>query len=181
VPKQRHETQLAAPMMAAFAVLLEVVARGRWGASLESPTVFPRSGLAYRQQRGKVLRRGKVRECLRPVSVTLEETLLDPPCCVKLRLHFRLEPLDAGSLLLLDVRYTLNGAATLRRRHWNERIHAHCARMIAAAESRIAAISEPQPATIASSTDRRADVKSSNMRLEICNLRSAARGTAKET
>jgi hypothetical protein len=49
---------------------------------------------------------------------------------VKLRLHWRLEPLDAGSCVLLEVRYSLNGAASLRRRHWNERLHAHCARML---------------------------------------------------
>jgi hypothetical protein len=181
VRKQRHETRLAVPMMAAFATLLEVVAKGRWGASLAAPTDFPRNGLAYRQQRGKVLRRGKVRECLRPVSLTLEETLLDPPCCVKLRLHWRLEPLDTGSLLLLDIRYSLNGAATLRRRHWNERIHGHCARMLAAVHSQIAAVPDLESARIARSTNRRADETSSNVTLQIHNLRSAARGTAEET
>jgi hypothetical protein len=34
--------------------------------------------------------------------------------------------------VLLDARYSLNGAASLRRRHWHERIHGHCARMVAA-------------------------------------------------
>ena len=66
------------------------------------------------QQRGKVLRRGKVLAVLRPVSITLQETLLDPPCCVTLRLHWRLEPTDDGACVLLDARYSLNGAATLR-------------------------------------------------------------------
>lgn len=136
--RQRHETQLGFPLTAVFAALIEVVARGRWGGNGVTPdTLPPRAGCQYARQRGKVLRRGKVLECLRPVSITLQETLLDPPCCVKLRLHWRLEPLEQGAHLLLDVRYALNGAATIRRRHWRERIHGHCARMLAGVGSRL--------------------------------------------
>jgi hypothetical protein len=138
VLKQRHETQVACTLTDAFGALVEVVAKGRWGgASLVLGTAQPQPGCRYEQQRGNVLRRGKVLACLRPVSITLQETLLDPPCCVKLRLHWRLEPTDAGSCVLLDARYSLNGAAALRRRHWYERINAHCARMLAALESRV--------------------------------------------
>jgi len=104
--------------------------------------VQPRAGCVYAQQRGKVLRRGKVLECLRPVSITLLETLLDPPCCVRLRLHWRIEPVDAGACVLLDARYSLNGAAALRGRHWHERIHAHCARMLEALERRVTLAAE---------------------------------------
>ena len=140
--RQRHEAQLGSPLTITFAALIEVVARGRWGgAGVVSDALLPRPGCQYAQQRGKVLRRGKVLECLRPVSVTLQETLLDPPCCVKLRLHWRLEPLESGAHVLLDVRYTLNGAATLRRRHWHERIHAHCARMLAGVRRRLSDLS----------------------------------------
>ena len=96
-----------------------------------------KTGCRYEQQRGKVLRRGKVLACLRPVSITLQEMLLDPPCCVQLRLHWRLEPVDDGSCVLLDARYLLNGAATLRRRHWQERISGHCTRMLSALEQRV--------------------------------------------
>ena len=76
-----------------FAALVDVAASGRWGAArLVLGAAQPRPGCIYEQQRGKVLRRGKVLACLRPVSITLQETLFDPPCCVKLRLHWRLEP-----------------------------------------------------------------------------------------
>ena len=127
-------------MTDAFAALVDVAAKGRWGgAALVLGTALPHPGCQYAQQRGKVLRRGKVLACLRPVSITLQETLLDPPCCVKLRLHWRLEPLEAGSCVLLDARYSLNGAATLRRRPWHERIHGHCTRMLSALESRVLA------------------------------------------
>lgn len=138
--KQRHEVQLACAMTDAFAALVDVVAKGRWGgAALVLGTAQPHPGCQYAQQRGKVLRRGKVLACLRPVSITLQETLLDPPCCVTLRLHWRLEPVDTGSCVLLDARYSLNGAAALRRRHWHERIHGHCARMLSALERQVLA------------------------------------------
>ena len=136
--KQRHEKRLACPMTEAFAALVEVVGKGRWGAAvLVNGGTPPKPGCQYAQQRGKVLRRGKVLACLRPVSITLQEMLLDPPCCVQLRLHWRLEPVDDGSCVLLDARYLLNGAATLRRRHWAERISGHCARMLSALEQRV--------------------------------------------
>ena len=145
--KQRHEAQLASPMMQTFVAVVDVAAKGRWGAVL-APSTLPQVGSRYEQQRGKVLRRGKVLACLRPVSLTLQETLFDPPCCVNLRLHWRLEPLETGSLLLLDARFSLNGAASLRRRHWNARIEAHCARMLAAVQARLDApppVQPPQP------------------------------------
>lgn len=136
--KQRHETQVACTLTDAFGALVEVAAKGRWGgASAVLGSAQPQPGFRYEQQRGNVLRRGKVLACLRPVSITLQETLLDPPCCVKLRLHWRLEPTETGACVLLDARYSLNGAAALRRRHWYERIHAHCARMLGALESRV--------------------------------------------
>jgi hypothetical protein len=138
VLKQRHELQLGCTLTDAFAALVDVVAKGRWaGTALVLGTAQPQPGCRYEQQRGKVLRRGKVLACLRPVSITLQETLLDPPCCVNLRLHWRLEPMEMGACVLLDARYSLNGAAALRRRHWYERIHGHCARMLGALESRI--------------------------------------------
>jgi hypothetical protein len=123
----------------AFTALVDVVAKGRWGGGALVPgTSVPPAGCRYEQQRGKVLRRGKVLACLKPVSITLQETLLDPPCCVSLRLHWRIEPKDDGACVLLDARYSLNGAAALRGRHWSERIHAHCARMLGALQARVA-------------------------------------------
>lgn len=138
VLKRRHERQLQCPMTEAFAALIEVIGKGRWGGvALADAGTPPRAGCQYAQQRGKVLRRGKVLACLRPVSITLQEMLLDPPCCVQLRLHWRLEPVEEGSRVLLDARYLLNGAATLRRRHWQERIDGHCTRMLSALEQRV--------------------------------------------
>jgi len=138
--RQRHETRLDAPITSVFSALIDVVARGRWGAArivLDAPQ--PRPGCEYAQQRRTVLRRGKVLECLRPVKLTLEETLLDRPCRVQLRLKWRLEPLETSSCVLLEASYTLNGAASLRRRHWDERIDGHCTRMLGALRPQIAA------------------------------------------
>lgn len=136
--KQHHETLLGCALTEAFAALVAVAAKGRWaGALLELDDGLPQPGRHYEQQRGKVLRRGKVLACLRPVSITLQETLLDPPCCVQLRLHWRLEPTEQGACVLLDARYSLNGAATLRRRHWDERIRGHCTRLLGALNSSV--------------------------------------------
>lgn len=140
MPRQRHETRLDSPITLVFAALIDVVARGRWGAAqIVRSTQQPRPGCEYAQQRRTVFRRGKVLECLRPVKLTLEETLLDRPCRVKLRLQWRLEPLESGSCVLLEAKYSLNGAAILRRRHWYERIHGHCTRMLGALGPQIAA------------------------------------------
>ena len=141
--KQRHEIRLACALTDAFAALVDVAAKGRWGGTtLLLGSNAPQPGCQYAQQRGKVLRRGKVLACLRPVSITLQEMLLDPPCCVKLRLHWRLEPTEEGACVMLDARYSLNGAATLRRKHWYERIHGHCSRMLGALEVRVAEAEE---------------------------------------
>jgi hypothetical protein len=115
MPRQRHETRLEAPITSVFSALIDVAARGRWGAArivLDAPQ--PRPGCEYAQQRRTVLRRGKVLECLRPVKLTLEETLLDRPCRVQLRLKWRVEPLETSSCVLLEASYALNGAASLR-------------------------------------------------------------------
>ena len=141
--KQRHEIEVGCALTDAFTALVDVVAKGRWGGSAPVlDTALPTPGRRYEAQRGKVLRRGKVLACLRPVSITLQETLLDPPCCVNLRLHWRIEPKDDGACVLLDARYSLNGAAALRRRHWYERIHGHCVRMLGALAARVAECEE---------------------------------------
>ncbi|MFO7285782.1 MAG: hypothetical protein LOD94_00705 [Gammaproteobacteria bacterium] len=137
--RQHHETLLDRPMAEIFSALVGVVGHGRWGGGLlgAGGDVLP-AGTRYEQQRGSVLRRGRVVECIRPVSITLQETLLDPPCRVELKLRWRLEPGEAGSRLRLEASYKLGGAATFRKEHWDRCIRAHCSRMLAKLEASLA-------------------------------------------
>ena len=98
MPRQRHEARLEAADHERI--------RGARSTSRRAVAGVARSCCWMRRNRGRaaftrssavcVFRRGKVLECLRPVSMTLQETLFDPPCCVNLRLHWRLEPLELG-------------------------------------------------------------------------------------
>jgi len=152
MPRQQHEARSERPIAEAFAALVAVVARGRWeGQAVLGPPDRPPAGLRYAQQRGSVLRTGRVVECIRPVSITLHETLDDSPCRVELKLRWRLEPVDSGSRLRLTTSYALKGAAPLRRQHWDTRIRAHCGRMIDAWAASLAAVEEA-PAEAAQET-----------------------------
>jgi hypothetical protein len=116
-----------------FAALTKVLAKRRWGLlgrDGEEETQ-PRVGCRYARQSGSVLRRGRVMEIIRPVSLVLYETLHDPPCHVRLQLRWHIHPVAAGSLLRLTLRYELNGAAALRRSHWARRLREHCGRLLA--------------------------------------------------
>jgi len=150
VLRQRHELRLDWPMTTTFSALVNVLAKGRWARelSLDPPGSLPRAGARYEQQRGQVLRCGRVLECIKPLSITLHETLFDPPCRVQLRLRWRLEPVETGCLLRLDAAFELNGAASLRRRHWSARIEGHCGRMLLALQDCVAAIGAAQGAAI---------------------------------
>lgn len=132
MPRQAHHARFEASLDTVFSALLVALARRRWaegrvGAAFDSA---PRAGTQYVNERGSLVRRGRVIECLRPVSLTLYETLFDTPCRVRLKLRWRLEPIDAGCLLRLEVRYVLNTAAGLRRSHWGRQIREHGARML---------------------------------------------------
>jgi hypothetical protein len=147
--RQRHEAHVDRPMAETFAALVAVLAHGRWGqAMLDTPDKPPPAGTLYAQQRGSVLRRGRVVECIRPVSLTLQETLHDPPCEVELKLRWRLEPVESGSRLRLEVSYELIGAAAFRKQHWNARIGGHCGRMIARLEASLAEEEGSQGASV---------------------------------
>jgi hypothetical protein len=137
--RKRHEATYDAPITQVYSELLEMLARSRWGATslLAETDRSPRVGQAYVQRRGSVVRRGRVVECLRPVIVTLYESLFDAPCRVRLRLGWRLEPQNDGSLLLLDASYELNGPAYLNRRHWAKEIDAHCGKLMKAMAVRL--------------------------------------------
>lgn len=131
MPRQRHEARFAEPITEVFNVLVRVLALRRWGmGAADAGEPMPKTGCRYARQSRSVLRRGRVLEIIRPVSLTLYETLHDPPCRVRLKLRWHIYPVEAGSLLRLNLRYQLNSAAALRKRHWNGRLHAHCARML---------------------------------------------------
>jgi hypothetical protein len=141
MPRQHHEARSDRPIAEAFTALVAVVARGRWAgqALLGPPDRPPSAGMRYGAQRGSVLRTGRVVECIRPVSITLHETLDDSPCRVELKLRWRLEPIESGSRLRLETSYELKGAAPLRRQHWDTRIRAHCGRIVDAWKTTLAA------------------------------------------
>jgi hypothetical protein len=123
-----------------FAALLHVLARRRWASAAwyDAEQARPPVGQRYVSRNGTVVRRGRIVECLQPVLLTLYESLFDPPCRVRLRLRWRLEPQDTGTSVLLDARYELNGPAYLNRRHWREEISGHCGRMLSAVGSTLA-------------------------------------------
>lgn len=150
MPRQRHEAKLEWPIRPIFVALVGVLAKGRWDKdfALEAQRALPRPGQCYEQLRPTVLRRGRVVECIPPVSITLAETLFDPPCRVQLRLRCRVEPVDHVSLLRVDASFDFEGAASLRRRHWNARIHAYCCRLLANLETALASMEGGGPRQI---------------------------------
>ena len=103
---------------AVFAALNRVLGKHRWAVTGhgDEADALPKAGCRYARTRKSVLRRGRVLEIIRPVSLTLYETLYDPPCRVRLQLRWRIHSLDTGSLLHLVLSYQLNGAAALRAR-----------------------------------------------------------------
>lgn len=115
-----------------FLALNRVLGKRRWGMldRLAPEDAQPKAGCRYARHSRSVLRSGRVLEVIRPVSLTLYETLYDPPCRVRLQMRWRLHPIESGSLLHLTLTYQLNNAASLRQRHWQARLHGHCVRML---------------------------------------------------
>jgi hypothetical protein len=142
VLRQRHEAHYALSITTVFGALLRVLARRRWAAEawFDPTQPLPPVGRRYVHRNGTVVRRGRIMECLKPVLLTLYESLFDPPCRVRLRLRWRLEPLDAGTSVLLDARFELNGAAYLNRKHWRTQIDGHCRRILLALEAALSEI-----------------------------------------
>lgn len=129
--RQRHEALYTETVTEVFAALISMLAFRRWGAAANACGLdaLPKPGCRYERQTTTALRRGRVLEVIRPVSVTLYETLDDPPCRVRLELRWRIHAIDTGTLLRLDLQYRLNHAATIRQRHWKRRLSRHCGRM----------------------------------------------------
>ncbi|HEX9878304.1 MAG TPA: hypothetical protein VGC50_16825 [Gammaproteobacteria bacterium] len=140
MPRQRHEARHDDPITVVFSALVRALGRHRWADELatENAAELPVIGRSYVHRNGTVVRHGRVVECARPVSLTLYESLFDPPCRVRLRYRWRLEPLDSATLVLLDARYELNRPAYLNRKHWHAQIDAHCGRLFLALGANLA-------------------------------------------
>lgn len=115
-----------------FIALVRMLALRRWdpGVAAFGDVALPPAGCCYSRQTTTALREGRVVEVIRPVSVTLVETLHDPPCRVMLRQRWRVHPVEAATLLTLELDYRLNQAATLRKLHWRRRLERHGRRML---------------------------------------------------
>ena len=141
----RHDASFAAPIASVYQALLAVLARRRWADEAWFEREHrPVVGQQYVTRTGAVVRRGRVVECSQPVRLTLYETLFDPPCRVRLRLRWRLEPSDRVTALRLDTAYELNRPASLNRKRWREQLDAHCVRLHVATAAVVGdAVSQP--------------------------------------
>jgi hypothetical protein len=154
MPRQDHEARYRDSLHAVFMALNRVLGKHRWAVTgqIDDANALPKAGCRYARNRKSVLRRGRVLEIIRPVSLTLHEILYDPPCRVRLQLRFRVHSLAAESQLHLVLSYQLNGAASMRSRHWHRRLHEHCARMLRFVSAELAR-SQQAAATCATSRD----------------------------
>ena len=131
MPRQRQEALFIEPITQVFTTLVCVLGRRRWeeGSTDGDLLTLPRPGCRYARQTATVLRRGRVLDLIRPVSITLYETLYDPPCRVRLQLRWHVVPTESGSLLRLNLTYQLSQAARLRRGHWQRQLNAYIRRV----------------------------------------------------
>jgi len=114
-----------------FNALSQTLAFRRWPREpADAGQGLPPPGSSYRCQAGNVRRAGRVVEVMRPVGLTLQEVLDDPPCRVSLIMRWRVDPIAAGCRIRLSARYRLNRAATLRAGHWRRRLMAHFRRQL---------------------------------------------------
>jgi hypothetical protein len=159
MPRQDHEARYPDSMHAVFLALNRVLGKHRWAVTgqHDDALALPTAGCRYARNRKSVLRRGRVLEIIRPVSLTLHETLYDPPCRVRMQLRFRVHSLATESLLHLVLSYQLNGAASIRSRHWHGRLHEHCERMLRFVSTELAR-SRQAAATCSTSRDLRGNV-----------------------
>ena len=139
--EHRREIRFAAPIASVFSALVRALAAGRWDAAIDARdgVYVPRRGCRYSVQRKGRLCRGQVLECLRPVSLIVQETLYRGPSRVAIRYKWRVEPIDGGALLECEIRALLNRAANLHRRNWEQKIARDCSRQFAAVGQRLEA------------------------------------------
>lgn len=128
------ERRLPESMAEVFGALLLAVAPGRWNNDLAGENTraqAPRMGCRYSAQRRGRLCRGEVLECLRPVSLVIRESLHRSPSCVDLRLQWRLQPVDGGTIVRYQVSAVLNRAANIKRANWQKKLRRDSDRMLA--------------------------------------------------
>ncbi|MDX1561324.1 MAG: SRPBCC domain-containing protein [Gammaproteobacteria bacterium] len=160
--KLRLDAYFADSVAELFAALATTLAFRRWASSAAARNDgVPACGQTYRFRTGSVTRSGRVVEVIRPVAISYQERLDDPPCRVGLHCRWRIEPLDDGCAVQLVARYRLNRAASLRPRHWRRRLERHFGNQFAAlarALDRAAAAGQPiaprQPALRAAGPPR---------------------------
>ena len=142
MPCLRFERAFSEPITVVFVELMRMLALRRWdpAANVAEEFELPRAGTRYTRQTDTALREGRVIEVIRPVSVSLRETLHDPPCRVQLRQRWRIDALDSGTLLRLVLRYELNQPAALRSPHWRHRLRVHCEKMLGFVDANLARV-----------------------------------------
>jgi len=128
----RHEKRFDAPVTDVFVALVRTLALRRWDPAVATTTelAVPKAGTRYARQTTTAFRTGRVVEVIRPVSVTLHETLSDPPCHVSLKQRWRIDTVSGCTLLRLIIEYRLNQAATFRQLHWRKRLSLHSRKML---------------------------------------------------
>lgn len=130
--KLRHERKFDAPVTDVFVALVRMLALRRWDPAVRTTAelVLPKAGTRYARQTTTAFREGRVVEVIRPVSVTLQETLNDPPCHVSLKQRWRIDTVSGQTVLRLVLEYRLNQAATFRQPHWRRRLSLHSRKML---------------------------------------------------
>lgn len=106
-----------------FRALCRTLSFRRWASGSEvSLEMAPGPGSRYRSEFGSIARAGRVVEVIRPVAITLKESIQDGPCRVSLTMRWRIDPGLAGCTVRLRAHYDLNQPAMLRARHWEQRM-----------------------------------------------------------
>lgn len=130
------ELQLAvdfeAPMSAVFGALVRALGEGRWLAAQDADDALamPHSGLRYSARRNGYVCSGEVLECLRPVSVVLQESLTRARSGADCRQRWRVEPLTDATRVCCELRASLSRIARLQKRAWQGRLSARCERAL---------------------------------------------------
>ena len=119
--EHRMEARFDATMAHVFHALVHALGRGRWSVPVPDAGAsgLPRAGTKYAYRYRRRLYAGEVLECLRPVSVVVVERCGGPVWRLAVRQRWRLETLEAATLLRLQLSVEPNCLARLQLRHWH--------------------------------------------------------------